>query len=412
MSAKPSRSCTNWLDSFLEWTLQLSEAPESMLLWSGLYGVASILKRRVRFAKDLIKKWDVYPTTYIMFVAPPGVAKKSTTAGYTESLLMKFNEGLAVTDPSYINFGPTSGSDVKMIDKMSKTVDGSMCVIAGEFGNIVKSRAVETYDFFTKMFDNAPTYIHETMGLDRLAVKEPSFNILGCTTPDWMAKNTGYITGGGFAARTVFLFENKARQRKLFDQEYYEENGILKKRDIGPSIKRLDELEENLIKDLKIIGGLSGEVRPENIQLEKRMHDWYKEYVDKPIERGAETFQQRKHVHTLRTAMLLSLCERDDLLIAEKHFDKALEFITYVEKRLGRGFASVGANPYSAKYNEVLEYIEVHNPVKKGQVQAYFFKDVPPMELENIITVLVAAGEIEQVLGDSRNPTKLRIAKK
>lgn len=413
MSAtQPKRSCSNWIESFLEWTLQLSEAPESMLIWSGLYGVASILKRRVRYSKELLKMWDVYPTSYIMFVAPPGVAKKSTTAGYTERLLLKFNETLAVTDPSYINFGPTSGSDIKMIEKMSKTVDGSMCVIAGEFGNIVKSRAVETYDFFTKMFDNDPMYVHETMSTNRMAVKEPSFNLLGCTTPDWMGKNTGYITGGGFAARTVFIFENKARKRKLHDKEYYEEDGVLKSKDIGPSVKRLEELSENLVKDLKIIGSLKGELRPENIQLEKRMHDWYRDYIDRPIERGGETFQQRKHVHTMRTAMLLSLCERDDLLISERNFEKALELITYVEKRLGRGFASVGANPYSAKYDEVLDYISAHNPVKKGQVQAYFFKDVPPDELEQIINVLVSAGEIDQILGDSHNPTKLRMIKK
>lgn len=404
-----TRECSNWLETFLAWTMESSEAPESMLIWSGLYCLSAILKRRVSFDKDLIKKWDVFPTAYIMFVAPPGVAKKSTTAGYTEKLLMKNNESLTVTDPSYVNFGPTSGSDIKMIEKMSETTDGSLTIIAGEFGNIVKTRTAETYDFFTKMFDNDLNYIHDTVGGGKNVVLEPSFNILGCTTPDWMANNTGYITGGGFAARTVFVFESRARQRKLFDKEYYEENGILKSKDRGPSVTDLASMEKKLLADLKTIGKLKGTAKPIDLKLEKKMNQWYLDYVDLPVDRGNETFQQRKHVHTLRTAMLLAICERDDLRIEEKHFEKALSLIAYVEKRLSRGFSSVGNNPYSGAYYKVLDYIEAHSPVKKGEVQAYFFKDIPLMEISQIFEVLKMAGEIEEVV---TNPPRLRIVKK
>lgn len=409
MAGRTNRKCENWIDTFLEWTLPVSEAPESFLTWAGLFCLSAILKRRVRYAKDLLKMWDVYPTSYIMFVAPPGVAKKSTTSGYTERLLMEYNTTINVTDPSYVNLGPTSGSDIRMIEAMSETTDGSMTIIAGEFGNIVKTRTAETYDFFTKMFDNDPAYIHDTMGGGKFSVLDPSFNILGCTTPDWMANNTGYITGGGFAARTIFIFEQRARQRKLFDKEYYEEEGILKSRDIGPNVKRMEELRSNLLHDLKIIGQLKGEARPENLKLEKEFVDWYKDYIDQPIERGNETFQQRKHVHTLRTAMLLSICERDDLLISSAHFKRALSLINYVEKRLSRGFSTVGHNPYSGAYYQVLDYIEVHKDVKKGQVQAYFFKDIPLDELAKIFEVLKMAGEIEEIMS---NPPRLRLVKK
>lgn len=409
------RECDNWLKTYLDWTLPVTEAPESMLVWSGLYALSAILKRRVWYAKDLIKKWDVFPTSYVMFVAPPGVAKKSTTAGFTERLLMEYNESINVTDSSYVNFGPTSGSDIQLIKSMSETNDGSMTVISGEFGNIVKTRTAETYDFFTKMFDNDPHYIHSTISTNKLSILNPSFNILGCTTPDWMAHNTGYITGGGFAARTVFLFEYKARQRKLFDKEYYEENGEIKSRDLGGlSEKDLDIMKDKLLKDLASIAKLKGEMRPENIRLERDMNEWYKDYVDSPVERGSETFQQRKHVHTLRTAMLLSICERDDLLITREHHEKSLELIGYVEKRLGRGFSSVGNNPYSGAYYKVLDYIDSHSPVDRGRVQAYFFKDIPLEEMVKIFEVLKMAGEIEEIIPmtNSGQQSKFRIPKK
>lgn len=391
-----TRKCGNWLKTFLAWTLPNSEAPESYLWWTGLFCISAIMKRRIRWDKLYVKKWDVYPTAYIMFVAPPGVAKKSTTAGFAERLLMRYNKSIMATDPSYVNFGPTSGSDIKMIEAMSETLDGSMCVLAGEFGNIVKTRTMETYDFFTKMFDNDPHYIHDTVGGGKTTVLEPSFNLLGCTTPDWMAGNQGYISGGGFAARTIFVFEQHARQRKLFDQEFYEEEGEIKMRDIGPSPMLMEQMEADLVADLKIISEVKGEAKPETIRLAKRMNDWYLEYVDKPREQGTETFQQRKHVHTLRTAMLLSLCERNDLIISENHFEVALELIGYVERRLSRGFSAVGRNPYSGSYHQVLDYILSHSPVRKADVQKYFFRDLNLLELDQIIKVLMVAGEIEE----------------
>lgn len=403
------RKCDNWIKTFLEWTLPNSEAPESYLIWTGLFCISSVMKRRVRWDKRYVKKWDVYPTSYTMFVAPPGVAKKSTTAGWAERLLMEFNGTLAVTDPAYINFGPTSGSDVKMIESMSGTLDGSMCIIAGEFGNIVKTRTAETYDFFTKMFDNDPHYVHDTIGGGKTTVLEPSFNLLGCTTPDWMAGNSGYITGGGFAARTIFVFEQHARQRKLFDVKV-QENGKGEQEliEVGPNLEKMEKMEKDMIHDLKIISEVKGEAKPENLKLVKRMEDWYINYVDQPLERGTETFQQRKHVHALRTAMLLSLCERNDLIITSNHFDASLELINYVERRLSRGFSTVGNNPYSGAYYQVLDYILGHSPVKKGQVQAYFFRDIPLDELASIFEVLKVAGEIEEVNPGTQNATLRR----
>lgn len=405
----PDRACKNWLTTFLDWTMPVSEAPESLLIWSGLFCLSTILKRRVRFSKRYVKAWDVYPTNYVLFVAPPGVAKKSTTSGYTERLIIDYNKSISVTDPSYVNLGPTSGSDVAMIKAMSETLDGSMSVIAGEFGNIVKTRTMETYDFFTKMFDNDPHYIHETVAGGRDAILDPSFNLLGCTTPDWISNNSGYIVGGGFAARTVFVFEYKARQRKLFDVKVVEEDGKLVEREIGPDVKTRDKMRANLLNDLKIIGKLKGEAKPESLALTKRLNEWYEEYVDAPAIKGTETFQQRKHVHTLRTAMLLSVCERNDLIITENHVDAALELITYVEKRLARGFLSVGRNPFSAGLYNVLDYIEAHGPIRSGLVSAYFFNDIPPNDMAQIIEVLRKSGQIEEV--NTGNGILLRKAK-
>lgn len=382
------RKLKNWLDTYLKWTFPVSEAPESLLVWSGLFCVSAVAKRKIKFSREWTVKYDIWPTAYIMFVGPPGVVKKSTSAGYAEDLLLGLNEK-TLGPAAKVNFGPTSGSAAAIVVEMSKTIDGSMTLIAGEFGNIVKTMPVETYDFFTKMFDNDPTYKHSTIGRGLDSVLDPSLNLLGCTTPDWIELNSGYMTGGGFAARTIFIFEYKARQYGLFWKNTAEKLGL--------SQDRLNQMKEDLIHDLQIIGDIQGEARPESDELGEEMDAWYKEYMPKPAEKGTETFKARKHVHALRTAYCLSLCERDDLIITRDHWIRARGLIDEVERKLIRGLSSVGKNPDAMAMYDVLDYVVLNGPVSKGKLLRHFFNDLPKEKIESILEILQLSGEIEYV---------------
>ncbi len=399
---KKKRECENWLKTFLEWTMPVSEAPESLLTWTGLFCISAVLKNKVRISKEYTKKYDIMPHTYIIFVGPPGVVRKSTSAGYAQELIVEMNEGLLAVDSAYVHLGPTSGSHVAIIDKMSNTTDGSMSIISGEFGNIVSTMPEETYDLFAKLFDTDASALrleHSTRAHKDEVILKPNLNLLGCTTPDWIMQNTGYMLGGGFAARTVFVFEYKARQRRLFY------------RNVGPSLAKLNKLKKSLVKDLAHIGNIEGEVEPESEKLADKMEEWYQGYVDTPAERGAETFQARKHIHTLRTAIVLSLCDRDDLIITETHFDQAIKLIDDVESKLSRGLSSMGRNPYSSAMYTILEYIEKNDPVEEGKVLAYFFNDIPVEEQHKIFEVLKVSGQVEGVYTPNK-PTLLRMLKK
>lgn len=403
---KKKRECENWLKTFLDWTMPLSEAPESLLIWTGLFCISAVLKRKVKFSEEYVP-YNVFANAYIIFVGPAGVVRKSTSSGYAYKLLAGLNDSLPTkeVDPAFIYFGPTSGSAAKVVEKMSESLDGSMTIIAGEFGNLVSTSPDEMYDFLGRMFDSdagAERYEHATRSHGSEVILGGSVNLIGCTTPAWMLQNTGYMSGGGFASRVVFIFEDKERQAALFYRKKRIETGI--------TVKKQNEMQEALIKDLRRIGQLKGEFVPENEKLEDKMEAWYQEYKPEPVEKGVETFKQRKHVHTLRTAMVLSLCESDELVVTNAHFDEAIKLIDKVESKLGRGLSALGRNPYSSSYHEILEYIEKNAPVAEGIVLAYFFNDIPIEEQHKIFEVLKISGQIESVIVPGK-PTMLRMKK-
>jgi len=402
---KKKRACGNWLETFLEWTMPLSEAPESLLTWTGLFCISAVLKRKVKFSEEYTP-YNVYANAYIMFVGPPGVVRKSTSSGYAHKLLAGLNEVVTAKniDPAYIYFGPTSGSHVKIIEKMSETQDGAMTIIAGEFGNLVSTSPEETYDLLGRLFDSdegTKRYEHSTRSHGDEVILNASLNLIGCTTPDWMLQNTGYMVGGGFAARTVFVFEDKARQHALFYRKKRIKTGI--------TVEKQNKMQEALIKDLQRIGQLKGEFIPENEELEDRMEAWYQEYKEAPAEKGVETFKQRKHVHTLRTAMVLSLCESDELVITGSQFDQAIKLIDGVESKLSRGLSSMGRNPYSALLHDIFEYVQREGNPPEGKTVAYFIPDAPIAEIHNTLQVLKDSRQIERVDVD---PPYLRVVKK
>ena len=70
------RNYSDWLKAYMEYA-GYGEAPKYMHFWTGVSVIAGALRRKV-WIDEIYFKW--YPNFYIIFVAPPGVVSKSTTA--------------------------------------------------------------------------------------------------------------------------------------------------------------------------------------------------------------------------------------------------------------------------------------------------------------------------------------------
>ncbi len=387
-----ARKLSNWLDAYLEWTLPRSEAPESLILWAGLYTLASVAKRNIRFPRSLMGSYDIYPNLYIVFVGPPGVIRKSTTAGYAEDLLIDLTADSLGTKS--INMAPEAISSSDMLRVLSETNDGSLSIISSEFGTFMGTSEEKMYDLLTDIFDGKRKFEYSTRAHGQDLTTNPCINLLAATTPSWIATAPEYAIGGGFARRTIFLFENEVRQRRLYYTNVDHSGIEALKRDLQWDLAEMSRIEGNFKHDCKATMDA--------------MESWYRKNAVPVSTRDEriEGYFQTKHVHLHKLAMLLSISEGDNKTITLTHFHRALEILDATEAKMPQALASVGRNPYSVHLFSVTNFIEQFSgkAVQRRKILARFYHQLNAQELDAILSALVAMEKI--ILVPDKSPDK------
>ena len=199
------RQCANWLDTYMSWTLPRSEAPESYIKWTGLFTLSSVLRRKVRIPKGILGSWECPPHLYIMFIAPPGEARKTTTQSYAIDLLEEVPDVMK---------GPAIVTQASLLDKLVESEDSSVYLIAEEFSDLIMKSKGEMFEFLTSMFDGKKSIEASTISRGVQFAERPCINLLAATTPIWVSENMSEaIIGGGFASRVIFIYEETVKMK-------------------------------------------------------------------------------------------------------------------------------------------------------------------------------------------------------
>jgi len=378
------RKCANWLEDFTRWCLPRSEAPESFILWTGLFTLAAATRRHVKVPKKYFGSWEASPNLYVIFVAPPGKARKSTTTGYAEELLDKVQK---------ISKAPTIVTQASLMNKMvNESADASIYILSSEFASFIKKSGVEMFEFLTDLFDGRKSIEASTISRGVEFADKPCINLLAATTPKWIAENMPEsVIGGGFASRVIFVFEDKVRRRQL----YYEELNH----------DFLAELQDNLSADLNhIANSCYGDFEIEE-DAKSFMEGWYRANADNLPTDNYRLFgyYERKPAHIHKVAMLLHLARSDDLRLEREDFEKAIYLLELVEKKLPKAFQSVGKNPYAPDMDTIIEFIidnstvgsdDERDWVSRQELIKEFYAVAQPNVLDELIKGLYDMGAI------------------
>lgn len=383
-----ARELADWLASYIDYA-SISEAPRRMHFWSGVSAIAGALRRKV-WIDQAYFKW--YPNCYIVFVAPPGIVSKSTTAGMAINLLRKV--------PG-IKFGPDVVTWPALVQAFADSAEtflwagqhmpmSAMTLESSEFGNLLNPQDREMVDLLVALWDGKQgTFEKKTKHSGNDSIANPWINLIACTTPSWIAGNfPEYMIGGGFTSRCIFVYAEKK-------EKYVAYPGLEVPKDLEHKAARL-------IRDLERISiGLAGPytLSPAAVVWGKA---WYlRHYETRPPGMDDDQFGgylARKQTHIHKLAMILSASIKDALVIEEEQLKVANDMVTDLEADMAKVFAKIGRSEVSVHAEKLISYVRRRGKVTYSEAYKHVHLNIPSMrDYEDVLAGLVRAGIIAMV---------------
>lgn len=348
-------------------------------MWTGLFNLAAALRRHVQVPKTMFGSWAASPNLYVMFIAGAGKARKSTTTNYTEELIHEVMPK--------ITGAPELITKESLLSELVKSPDASMYILAPEFGEFIVKSGVDMYGFLTNIYDGKKRISASTLSRGQEFADKPCVNLLGATTPEWVAANMPEsVIGGGFASRVIFIFEERVRRRQL----YYE----------SLNYEALESIRKNLIADLEhIANNLHGDFVIEE-EAKEYMEHWYQTTADTYSEADYKLhgFFERLPAHIHKVAMLIHIAYSDELVLNLSDFREAIALLKQVEMKLPQTFQAIGKNPYTVDMNRILAFIEEKGTVSLSEIRARFYHAATPAMLSELVNGLNDMGMIDSRL--------------
>lgn len=374
----------NWLQMYAEYTSE-SESPDSFHMWTGLSVLASAVRRRVWLNQGIFL---LYPNMYVILVGPPGRVAKSTSIRMGRKIL------LGVDD---VFFGPDSVTREELIRQMAKVGEkhktAALTIHSTELSSLIEPSGIAMIQFLTDIYDGDYKWRYSTKGSGRDVINDPLLNILAGTTPSWIAEGMPEdVIGHGFTARVIFVYEEQPRHLNPFPEES------------DP------QLVHALTEDLKHIATLKGafDWHPEARDL---YINHYKKIAESiPSDYRIEGFHWRKKIHLLKIAMLLSLSERDSMVIHAQDIETAWTMISGLEERMYKTFSAVGKYEHAMDMERILTQLEETGGMTLKDIYTRNRASGDINAIGNMIAMLRQMGKIKKLHKDGEEyliPTSL-----
>jgi len=371
------RLLPNWIEAYLAYTAE-SRSPEEYHLWTGISSIAAVLRRNVLFDMGYFL---LYPNLYIVLVGPAGRCKKSTAMRIGKSVFREI--------PG-VDFTADSTTRERLIQDLATSYkDGQSPLTAhsSEFASLLTSSQMDMVVFLTDIYDCPLEWSHKTKTGGTQKIKAPYLNLLGATTPEWIARAMPLDTIGiGLTSRIIFVYQDTPRIKKAMPE-------------LSPAQKQLHEM---LKQDLTHISTLHHEYR-----FDDDAREFYEEWDMKNLMKPNPTndprlngYFERKPMHLIKLAMILAASSRDGNILTAQDLQNALGLFDRIEPMMTRVFANVGKNPLAVDIEDTFAtLLAEENGCSLGELLDRFKHSVRKEELIEVLDTLVTIQKVQLVGG-------------
>jgi hypothetical protein len=264
--------------------------------------------------------------------------------------------------------------------------------VSRELGSLLNPKDGDLVNLFIELYDGAPVYEKVTKMSGDDTVEAPWINLLGATTPSWIAENVPKSAlGGGLISRIIFLYGDEKEKMVAYPKE------ALK----GLNVKEAHErVAKALVHDLEHISfNLVGpfEMSAEAVKwgtewYERLWTDAKRHYSDDKL----MGYIARKQTHMHKVAMVLSASYKDELTITVEDLQIADQMLSEVENNLDKVFAQIGKSEMSANAELFIKIVHKRGRVPYEEAYRLVHTHFPDArDWEAICSGAIRSGQIE-----------------
>jgi hypothetical protein len=380
-----TRLLKDWIPSFMDYTTG-TEAPRLMHFWVGVSAIAGTLRRRVWID---MKRFQWFPNFYIILVAPPGIISKTTTMDMSMDLLKRV--------PG-IKFGPDIVTWQSLVEKFADCTESfqygedwypmsPLTLASGELGNLIDPFDKNMINLYITLWDSRKTLEKSTKSSGCDMIEAPWINMIGCTTPHWIADNMPAATvGGGFTSRCIFVYGDKKENLIAYPDEFVK---------VG-----YEEYQDRLVNDLEHMAtNLCG---PFTITEEGRVwgREWYRDlWVEKAKTIDSDQlngYLARKQTHMHKLGLILSASRGDSQEITLDDLVLADQMLVATEELSEKVFARIGRTEDSLQSERLVNFIRRHGTISYQKAYQHVHSFFPDFrEFEGVLAGAIRSGQIK-----------------
>ena len=358
----------NFLTEFTKFAAG-TEAPENYNIWTAVSTMSTIMSRKVWLQYG---RFTIYANTYVVLLGPPGNGK-TTSLNFGRKIIA------AIPGIPAAAQAQTKESLVKELCATQQKFEypggqiqaAPMSIFITELSHFLGPNSGHMLDFLTTVYD-LDIYDARTKNKGDNIAYGPYVTLLACTTPDWVSTylKTDIITGG-FTRRAIFVNETEAITRIPWPELSPEQTKAF----------------ENVIEIGKEKSKLIGEIVWSNMA-RKWFTEWYldQKLPQDPTIRG---YYRTLKVQLMKVAMVVSICERDDLILTDEHLQIALAMLDRIAGNLASVFRAVGRNELHAVGQKIVQLLDMNNGfMPKKEIIRAMSAHANSRELWEILTML------------------------